>query len=198
MAGQAICCGECSLPVPPESWNRGAGRCRGCGQTILAGVFPAIEIARVGASPEALEIETEASCFYHPASRAAVPCDECGRFLCKLCDLEIGGRHLCPQCFQSGAASEKIQNVVTSRTMYDSIAIALVTWPVVFWPVMLISGPAALFVIIRRWRAPGSIVPRTRVRYYIAGVLALAEMTGVVFLIWIMFYAVLFQGRRST
>ena len=56
MAGQAICCGECSLPVPPESWNRGAVRCRGCGQTIMASVFPALEVARVGASPEALEI----------------------------------------------------------------------------------------------------------------------------------------------
>jgi len=198
MAGQAICCGECALPVPPESWNRGAVRCRGCGQTIMTGVFPALEKARVGASPEAVEIETEASCFYHPASRAAVPCDECGRFLCRLCDLEIGGRHLCPQCFQSGAASEKIQNVVTSRTMYDSIAIALVTWPIVFWPVMLVSAPAALFVIFRRWRAPGSIVPRTRARFYIAGLLALAEIAGVLFLIGTIFFAVFFQGRRAT
>jgi hypothetical protein len=81
--------------------------------------------------------------------------------------------------------------------MYDSIAIALVTWSIVFWPVMLVSGPAALFVIIRRWRAPGSIVPRTRVRYYIAGVLALAEIGGVVFLIGAIFFAA-FQSRRVT
>src|SRR5579871_6371055 len=193
MAGQAICCAECSLPVAPDAWNRGAAHCRGCGRTILAAVFPAIESTRAGALPEAVESETEASCFYHPDSRAAIPCDECGRFLCRLCELEIGGRHLCPQCFQSGAASEKIANVVTSRTMYDSIAIALVTWPILFWPMLLVSAPAALFLIVRRWRAPGSLVPRTRARYYIAGLIALAEIVGVVLLI----VAVVYQSRST-
>jgi hypothetical protein len=171
------------MPVSPESWNSGATRCRGCGQALQVAVFPAIERTRTGALPETVQGDTEASCFYHPSSRAAVPCEECGRFLCRLCELEIGGRHLCPVCFQSGVSSSKLESVETRRTMYDSIAIALATWPVLlFWPA-LFGAPAALFIVVRRWRAPGSIVPRTRVRYYLAALLAVAELIGIVVLI---------------
>ena len=142
-----------------------------------AAVFPAIARASVAALPESVGDESEASCFYHPASRAAVPCEECGRFLCRLCDLEVDGRHVCPTCFQT-------QTTVTRRTMHDTIALAIATLPALFvWPV-IITAPAALYVTIRRWRAPGSLVPRTRVRFYLAAALALSEMAGIGFLIW--------------
>lgn len=184
MAGQAICCSECSMPIQADYWNRGGARCRGCGQTTLAAVFPAVEQVRVGALPEAVEEETEASCFYHPASRAAVPCEQCGRFLCRLCEIDIDGRHLCPRCFETGVSANQLKNIETSRTMYDSIALALATWPILlFWPA-IVSAPCALFVVVRRWRAPGSIVPRTRIRYYLAALFALAEMALVVFFIY--------------
>lgn len=192
MPAQAICCGECSTPVPAESWNREGVRCRGCGQTLQVAVFPAIERTRSGALPEAIEIETEASCFYHPSSRAAIPCDECGRFLCRLCEIEIDGRHLCPACFESGVSANKL-NVETSRTMYDSIALALATLPTLLtWPV-IIGAPAALYVAIRRWRAPGSIVPRTRVRYYLALVFVLADLG----LIGVVVYAIILAARTG-
>jgi hypothetical protein len=184
MASEAICCGECSWPVSADSWNRAEGlRCPGCGQTVRVAVFPAIGGTRIGASPEALQAETEASCFYHPESRAAIPCDECGRFLCSLCDLEIDGRHLCPTCFEAGVATRKLENVETRRTMHDTMALALATFPVLlFWPA-LIAAPAALFVVIRHWRSPGSLVPRTRVRFYLAVVFALIEIVGIAALI---------------
>jgi len=184
MPGQAICCSECSMPIPAEFWNRGAVRCRGCGLSTLAAVFPAVEQTRVGSLPETLQADSEASCFYHPGSRAAVPCDQCGRFLCRLCEIEIEGRHLCPGCFETGVSANQLKNVETSRTMYDSIALALATWPVLlFWPA-IIAAPAAIFVAIRRWRAPGSIVPRTRVRYYLAILFALVEIGLIGFVIY--------------
>jgi len=185
MAAPAISCGECSWPVLAESWNRDDEiQCLRCGQKIRIAIFPAIEQRRVGTLPEALGAETEASCFYHPQSRAAVPCEECGRFLCSLCDLEVDGRHLCPLCFQAGLNTRKLETVETRRTMYDSVALALATVPVLlFWPVV-ISAPAALFVVARRWRAPGSIVPRTRIRFYLAVLFALAEIVGIGFVIW--------------
>jgi DNA-directed RNA polymerase subunit RPC12/RpoP len=185
MAAQVISCGRCSWPVPAELWNREEGvRCPGCGQRVRIAVFPAIERTRTGASPEAIAAETEASCFYHPHSRAAVPCDACGRFLCHLCDLEVEGRHLCPACFNTGLAANRLENVETRRTMYDTLALALSTLPaLLFWPVIL-TAPASLYVIIRRWRAPGSIVPRTRVRFYLAALFALAEIAAVGFVLW--------------
>jgi DNA-directed RNA polymerase subunit RPC12/RpoP len=193
---QAICCGECSWPVPVEGWNRDEGtRCPGCSQRIDVMVFPAIEGKPAGALPEALIADTEASCFYHPSSRAAVPCDECGRFLCSLCDIQIDARHLCPVCFQSGVRSNKLEVAETQRTMYDTIALVLATLPgLLFWPA-IVTAPAALWVIVRRWRAPGSVVPRTRIRFYLAALFALGEIGLLAFVI--MLFIKSFQsGRR--
>jgi DNA-directed RNA polymerase subunit RPC12/RpoP len=185
MAALEIPCGSCSTPVPPEFWNRPEGvRCPTCGHEVRVVVFPAIEHTRAGASPEPLAIETEASCFYHPQSRAAVPCDECGRFLCRLCDLELDGRHLCPACFQAGIDTRKLAHLERRRTMYDSIALALAGLCAVRGGRVAVTAPAALYTVIRRWRAPGSIVPRTRIRYYLAAVFALAEIAGFALVIW--------------
>ena len=185
MATQAVRCGECSWPIPAEEWNREAGtRCPGCRQKVQVIAFPAIAGKRVGAAPEAVLAETEASCFFHPESRAAVPCDKCGRFLCRLCDIEADGRHLCPACFQAGIAANQLGNVETRRTMYDTMALALATIPALLvWPVM-VGAPAALFVVFRRWNAPRSILPRTRIRFYLAALLAVAEIAGIAFVIW--------------
>ena len=165
MAAQAICCGDCGWPVSTDAWNREeAVRCPGCSCRVEVAVFPAVLGARAGLLPEAVAGDTEASCFFHPESRAAIPCDECGRFLCRLCDIEIGGRHLCPNCFQSGVASSKLEIVETRRTMYDTIALAFATFPaLLLWPVIF-SAPAALYVVVRRWRAPGSCRSRRSIR----------------------------------
>jgi hypothetical protein len=186
MATQAIRCGECAWPVPPEAWNRAEGfRCQGCGQRIQTLVFPAIETRRSGAEPQALVEQTEASCFYHPESRAIIPCDSCGRFLCSLCDIEIDARHLCPKCFELGLAGKRLESAETERMMYDTIALVLATYPaLLFWPA-IVGAPAAIYVVIRRWRAPLSVVPRTRIRFYLAALFALAEFAFGGYVIWI-------------
>lgn len=185
MATTEISCGVCALPVPSELWNRGEGaRCPGCGQKVQALVFPAIVQNRTGALPQPLGTDEEASCFYHPQSRAAVPCDECGRFLCHLCDLDVDGRHLCPACFEAGLATQKLDTVETRRTMFDTVALALATLPAVLvWPV-IVTAPWSLSMVIRRWNAPLSLVPRTRIRFYLAGLFALTEIAGIGFIVW--------------
>lgn len=182
-------CGECAWPIAAEAWNREEGvRCPGCGQKIHSIVFPAIAARREGAQPEALAADTEASCIFHPHSRAVVPCEECGRFLCSLCDIELDGRHLCPHCFNTGVKSNKLETAETQRTMYDSIALALATLPaLMFWPAF-VTAPAALFFVVRRWRAPRSVVPRTRIRFYLAAIFALAEIGFLGFVVWEMMH----------
>lgn len=187
MTAHAISCGNCSWPVPVESWNHEESvRCPGCRQKVQVEVFPAIARATAGALPEAIGADTEASCFYHPGSRADVPCDQCGRFLCRLCDLEIDGRHLCPTCFQTGVSTRKLETVEPRRTMYDTVALTLATFPaLLLWPALL-TAPATLIMVFRRWNAPGSIVPRTRIRFYLAALFALAEIAGIIAIIWIL------------
>jgi hypothetical protein len=185
MTAEHLVCGECSFPIRVEFWNLENGfRCPGCGRNVQAAVFPAMDRALPSSLPEAVGAEGEASCFYHPQNRAAVACDGCGRFLCRLCDLEIDGRHLCSACFQTGLSAHKLENVETRRTMYDSIALALATLPaVLFWPVVF-TAPAALYVVVRRWREPGSLLPRTRIRFWLAALFAVAEIVGVGVAVW--------------
>jgi len=196
MAADAIVCAVCSWPVPREFWNREEGvRCGGCGQNVRVSVFPSIDVLVTGAAPEALRAETEASCYYHAQSRAATVCGECGRFLCALCDLEIEGRHICPRCFESGVSAHRIETVEPRRVLWDSVALALATIPfLLIWPA-LIAAPWALTVIFRRWNAPSSVVPRTKIRFIIAGVFALAEIGFIVFVIYMMVQVNL-KGRR--
>jgi hypothetical protein len=196
MAADSIACAACSWPVPREFWNREEGvRCGGCGRTVRVSVFPAIDLQTKGAAPEALRGETEASCFYHPQSRAAKVCEECGRFLCALCDLEVEGRHICPRCFESGVGAHKIQTAEPHRVMYDTVALALATLPfLLIWPA-IIGAPWSLFIVITRWNAPSSVVPRTKIRFIIAALFALAEIGFVGFFIYMMTQVTL-KGRR--
>src|SRR5579863_3173557 len=139
MTAAALHCAECKWPLPPESWNREYGvACPGCGTRVQVTVFPAIERMPSGALPEPLQDPSEASCFYHPLSRASSPCEECGRFLCRLCELSGDGRRLCPGCFQSALQERRINEFDAKRTMYDSIALLLATLPALFiWPPLL-------------------------------------------------------------
>jgi hypothetical protein len=142
-------------------------------------VFPAAfrELAR-GTAGESLLADDEASCFYHPKKKAVIPCEACGRFLCALCDIEFNGRHLCPSCLETGKRKHKIKNLEKHRTLYDSIALALAVYPMLFfWPT-LFTAPAACFVGVRYWNAPRSIISRSKVRFIAAFVLAGLQIAG--------------------
>jgi hypothetical protein len=158
--------------------------CPGCGTRTRVLAFPAIARVPVGVAPEVLGGDTEASCFYHWQNRAASSCEECGRFLCRLCELDVDGRRICPGCFGAGVRGRTIQEVETKRTMYDSMALALATLPIfLFWPVFG-TAPVSLYLVIRHWNSPRSMVPRTRIRFYLAALFALAEIGGLGFLIF--------------
>lgn len=125
----------------------------------------------------------EASCFYHPEQRAAESCGRCGRFLCALCDLEIGSEHLCPTCFEGGRKSGKLSQVQNRRTLYDSLALSLAILPMIVWPLTIITAPLVLFISVYYWKKPLSIIPRTRGRFVWAIIFALLQIAG-----WIVFF----------
>lgn len=159
--------------------------CPACGTPLQIEVFPALfRLQSVGRSGEAILIEGESSCFYHPQKKAVIPCQGCGRFLCALCDCELNGQHFCPACLETGKTKGKIRNLENQRTRYDNLALMLVFVPLIppliFFGIYLtiITAPAALFVAIRYWNAPRSIVHRTRIRNLIALILALVQISG--------------------
>ncbi len=167
--------------------------CPACGVPLQIEVFPALFRDRaVGQGGETILVEGESSCFYHPQKKAVIPCHGCGRFLCALCDCELHGQHFCPTCLETGKTKGKIKNLENQRTLYDSIALSLAVYPLLIFYFTLITAPAALFVALRYWNAPRSIVHRTRIRYLIAMILAAAQIAG-----WGMLFVFLATRHRS-
>ena len=184
-----IRCGYCWEAFPVENYNlEGGAACARCGQTVIAYVFPARFESRWGAAPERLVTAEESPCFYHAANRASVICDSCGRFLCSLCDLEVGGRHLCSNCLASGLARQEVTAFEKQRFRYDTCALALSTLPVILIWIPVITAPIALFLVIKHWRRPLSLVPRSRWRLVVAGVFSLLEILVILgsigFIVW--------------
>ncbi len=131
-----------------------------------------------GAVGEAVMVEGEASCFYHPAKKAVLLCESCGRFLCAVCDVEMNGVHLCPACVESGKKKGRLKQLENRRTLYDSLALAVAVYPIILvWPT-LISAPAAIYIAVRYWNAPSSVVPRSKWRAVLAIILALLQIVG--------------------
>src|SRR5437868_4454851 len=99
-----LSCPKCRQPLTAAVLTGdGTVACMACGASLYVDVFPALfRPVATGKSGETVLVEGESTCFYHPQKKAIVPCDLCGRFLCALCDLELGGQHLCPSCLESG------------------------------------------------------------------------------------------------
>ncbi|HEX9047616.1 MAG TPA: hypothetical protein VF988_11360 [Verrucomicrobiae bacterium] len=179
--GPLIQCPQCRTWLLEGVFNRpDLGVCRSCGAQLQIEVFPALfrKIAP-GQSAEAVLVDGESSCFFHPQKKATRPCDGCGRFLCALCDCELRGQHFCPTCLETGRSKGKIEGLDHRRTRYDRIALWVAILPMLVFPLIyftIITAPLTLFICIRYWKAPPSLVHRTRVRLVIAGIVALLEI----------------------
>ncbi|MGD0349858.1 MAG: hypothetical protein ABSB84_06025 [Verrucomicrobiota bacterium] len=153
--------------------------CPACGVPLQVEVFPAL-FRRInpGQSGETIMVEGESSCFYHPQKKAVRPCQGCGRFVCALCDCELNGQHFCPACLEAGKTKGKIKSLENQRTLYDGIALSLAIYPLLIFYFTLVTAPIALFVAIRYWNAPRSLVRRTKIRYITAIILASMQIAG--------------------
>jgi hypothetical protein len=156
--------------------------CPACGTGLQVEVFPTMfRRMAPGKAGEAVVVEGESTCFYHPGKKAVLPCQDCGRFLCALCDCELHGQHFCPACLEVGRSKGKIKSLENRRTLYDSIALGLTVLPVLAIFTIyftFITAPMAMYVAIRHWNAPLSIVRRTRVRYILAILFATLQIAG--------------------
>jgi hypothetical protein len=183
-------CASCgSTLLAPEFLNSpqpiGCPRC-GVLQQIL--VFPAFfrPIAS-GRKPEELLLEGESSCFFHPQKKAVVPCGHCGRFLCSLCDVDFGGQHLCPTCLELGQEKRTLKTLENHRVRYDTLALAVALLPLLLWPFTCLTAPAALYMAVRYWNSPGSIVGSSKFRFILAIFFALAQIAAWVVALYFVF-----------
>ena len=178
MEASSIYCSRCQEPLPPALYNgSGMVACAGCATPVRLIVFPAaLKPVEEGKAGELILVEGEASCFYHPEKKAVLTCGYCGRFLCSLCDVDLNGEHLCPPCIESGKKKGKLKSLENHRVRYDDVALALAILPMLFSCVVVLTAPIAMYVAIHYWNAPGSILPRSKVRFVIAILIAAVQL----------------------
>jgi hypothetical protein len=174
MPDATFSCPTCSaaLVVEPGTVEI-ASTCPQCASLIEAYIFPAFfRPAQAGVVPSALADHTEASCFYHPQKQALRVCDGCGRLICALCSIELGTEHLCPKCLSSGRKKGKITTLEDNRTRYDSIALSLAVFGMLFYILAIFLAPAAIYVAVKHWNSPGSLLGVSKTRFVIAILIA--------------------------
>ena len=150
--------------------------CPQCGTPIEAYFFPAFfRPIEAGAVASAIVDTSEASCFYHAQKQAVGVCDGCGRMVCALCSIDLGNEHLCPACISSGKKKGKLLTLEDRRTRYDNISVALAIGSFFFPYLFFLIPPAAIYVAIRYWNSPGSLLGVSHVRFGIAIVIAIVS-----------------------
>ena len=171
-------CSACGAPIPIAAvLERRLVPCPSCRTPVTAEVFPAfLRPLERGVSGEALLADDEAACFYHPQKRAARPCGGCGRFLCALCDIEVGADHICPACLESGVRTGRMHQLESQRTLYDRIALSVAVIPMLIFYFTLLTAPLAIFLALRHWRKPRSLVTPSSWRLVLAIVLGTVQM----------------------
>jgi hypothetical protein len=178
-------CSKCHSELPLSDFNRGTfSLCPGCKSPVRVEAFAALFRPPAKSSAgEFVMTDGESVCFYHENKKAAVVCDACGRFLCGLCDCLLHGRHLCPNCLETGRQKKTIASLDTVRPLYGYQAMLCALVPV------FITGIAAIVIALRHWKSPGSIVrPQQRWQMPLALVLGSLQTLG--------FVALFFFARR--
>jgi hypothetical protein len=121
----------------------------------------------------AAALSDQATCFFHPEKAFQACCQQCGRFVCALCDLQLGAEHVCPACFERGrAASGSGAGKGEWRhrdVLYDSMAVTLGWAWILFWPLFVAAIPAAIFLHVKYRKAPRSyLIARAGWRFWAA------------------------------
>lgn len=183
-------CPACDAALPVAGSGPGAGHpCPNCGISAETWIFPSLYTAGANLARASDSLPGESACFHHPGRVAVVACGDCGRFLCALCDLDLGDRHVCPACLHTehrngGPAGRRMARIV----QYDGLALALAVIPplsVFLWFFSLFTAPAAVFLAIRFWRRPMSLLPRTRIRFVVALIAGLATIVGWIAIVYL-------------
>ena len=194
-----VACPACGFALPLDALAGGSQTaCPQCRAGLSGALFPAFWQP----APSAFSLaehagDGEAVCFFHPENRAALSCERCGRFICAVCEFNIGARRICPSCLSSGLAGEKLPELIPWRFIWSDAALFTGLMPLLLgifmWPFIVVSGAAAIFLAIFGWKRPGSL-PRGRRRG--------AAMVGIVggavqIAIWITVVILIFTSRTT-
>jgi hypothetical protein len=183
-----LTCPHCSGPLPVNLFAAGqSGRCPSCYSQVEAYIFPEFHKEPAARSEILLAQEHEAVCYFHSRYRAKNPCDNCGRFLCEICAINVGSRQLCAECLSLMRKQRNETGLVQYAALFDNVSLFLVTAPVItifFWFLTILSAPVSIFLSFYYWPRQWNLLPRSRIRFVLAILFSLILIGFWVFLIY--------------
>jgi hypothetical protein len=164
-----IACPSCGGDVAPATSQSGWQTCPYCEKRLQMRVWP---VARQSANAVAAMAD-QATCFFHPEKAFQACCQRCGRFVCALCDLQLGSEHVCPTCFERGRSDTGLNGGKAEwrhrDMLYDSIALTLGWIWIIVWPAVVAALPAAIVLHVKYRKAPRAyLIPRWGWRFWMA------------------------------
>ena len=169
IAAGAVTCPSCRGDVVLVETKTGWQSCPYCEKRLQIRVWGSVQ-QNINASAA---LSDQATCFFHPDKAFQACCQRCGRFVCGLCDLQLGAEHVCPACFERGrvhsGAGAGTAEWRHRDVLYDSIAVTIGWGWILFWPVFVAAFPAAIFLHVKYRKAPRSyLIPRHGWRFWAA------------------------------
>jgi len=164
-----VMCPNCAGDITPTETASGWQHCPFCSERLQVRLWP---VARQSAAAMAAMPE-QATCFFHPDKGFQACCQRCGRFVCALCDLQLGAEHVCPTCFERGRTDTTIAGGKSEwrrrDVLYDSIVLTIGYAWIVIWPLIIAAIPTAIILHVKFRKAPRSyLVPRSGWRFWVA------------------------------
>lgn len=165
----AIACPSCAGDVIPVETETGWISCPSCANRLQACLWPVVRQNTNAAAA----LSDQATCFFHPDKAFQSCCRRCGRFVCALCDLQLGAEHVCPACFERGRADSGAEAGKAEwryrDVLYDSIALTAGWGWILFWPVFVAAVPSVIVLHVKYRKAPRSyLIPRSGWRFWVA------------------------------
>jgi hypothetical protein len=169
MVAGAVICPGCNGDVAQVESKSGWQTCPYCQKRLQMRVWGAVQQNTNAAAA----LTDQATCFFHPDKAFQACCQRCGRFVCALCDLQLGAEHVCPTCFERGRAVSGTEPGKAEwrhrDVLFDSVAVTIGWGWILFWPVYVAALPAVIFLHVKYRKAPRSyLIPRYGWRFWAA------------------------------
>lgn len=178
-----IGCPACKIRLEPGNWTGDKqSACPCCHRNLAWRVFPALFQPPTQPDVPTTAVTDESRCFFHADRPAALVCEACGRFICRLCDVTFDGCHLCATCISAGMKKGRFAHLARGRVRYDNLAFMLAFAPLLVWPLTLLTAPATIGVVLVGWRKPRGLVESNGWRFVLAAFVAMLQIIGWAFL----------------
>ena len=184
-ASPALHCPACGGDILiSELQSAAMNSCPTCWKSLTARLYPALTRKETVKSGRRILLEEESACFFHESKQAESLCEDCGRYLCALCEIVFEGKTLCPACLETAQEKETMDGLVRERFRHDSLALMLALLPILLLFPTIITAPVAVVYAIFHWNSAGSLVRSGKWGFVAAILLGLAQIG---YWLWIFF-----------